>query len=191
MRKTVCVLLAAVLAALALASPASAAKTGPLPTTLTVDPTVIQVDGYTFTVSGMVTANVTQFKLDEQGNLVAVATLSGTLTVTEQTLGTATIDVTGTRAVLHAKVQADCSGHLQIDFQGVLRLNATFTFTDATTGATTTETIKKTVPLHGSLNFSAQTQEQRALICDVSHLLRSGASVQEVVDKLKQLLATL
>jgi len=191
MRKTVCVLLAAVLAALALASPASAAKTGPLPTTLTVDPTVIQVDGYTFTVSGMVTANVTQFKLDEQGNLVAVATLSGTLTVTEQTLGTATIDVTGTRAVLHAKVQADCSGHLHIDFQGVLRLNATFTFTDATTGATTTETIKKTVPLHGSLNFSAQTQEQRALICDVSHLLRSGASVQEVVDKLKQLLATL
>jgi hypothetical protein len=191
MRKTVGVLLAAVLAALALASPASAAKTGSLPTTLTVDPTVIQVDGYTFTVSGTVTANVTQFKLDEQGNLVAVATLSGTLTVTEPTLGTATIDVTGTRAVLHAKVQADCSGHLHIDFQGVLRLNATVTFTDATTGATTTETIKKTVPLHGSLNFSAQTQEQRALICDVSHLLRSGASVQEVVDKLKQLLATL
>jgi hypothetical protein len=191
MRKTVGVLLAAVLAALALASPASAAKTGSLPTTLTVDPTVIQVDGYTFTVSGTVTANVTQFKLDEQGNLVAVATLSGTLTVTEPTLGTATIDVTGTRAVLHAKVQADCSGHLHIDFQGVLRLNATVTFTDATTGATTTETIKKTVPLHGSLNFTAQTQEQRALICDVSHLLRSGASVQEVVDKLKQLLATL
>jgi hypothetical protein len=187
MRKTVGVLLAAVLAALALASPASAAKTGSLPTTLTVDPTVIQVDGYTFTVSGTVTANVTQFKLDEQGNLVAVATLSGTLTVTEPTLGTATIDVTGTRA----KVQADCSGHLHIDFQGVLRLNATVTFTDATTGATTTETIKKTVPLHGSLNFTAQTQEQRALICDVSHLLRSGASVQEVVDKLKQLLATL
>jgi hypothetical protein len=191
MRKTVGVLLAAVLAALALASPASAAKTGSLPTTLTVDPTVIQVDGYTFTVSGTVTANVTQFKLDEQGNLVAVATLSGTLTVTEPTLGTATIDVTGTRAVLHAKVQADCSGHLHIDFQGVLRLNATVTFTDATTGATTTETIKKTVPLHGSPNFTAQTQEQRALICDVSHLLRSGASVQEVVDKLKQLLATL
>jgi hypothetical protein len=191
MRKTVGVLLAAVLAALALASPASAAKTGSLPTMLTVDPTAIQVDGYTFTVSGTVTANVTQFKLDEQGNLVAVATLSGTLTVTEPTLGTATIDVTGTRAVLHAKVQADCSGHLHIDFQGVLRLNATVTFTDATTGATTTETIKKTVPLHGSLNFTAQTQEQRALICDVSHLLRSGASVQEVVDKLKQLLATL
>src|SRR5829696_8431053 len=190
MRKTVCVLLAAVLAALALASPASAAKTGPLPTTLTVDPTVIQVDGYTFTVSGMVTADVTQFRLDEQGNLVAVATLSGTLTVTEPTLGTATIDVGGTRVVLHAKVQADCSGHLQIDFQGVLRLNATVTFTDAT-GATTTETIKKTVPLHGSLDFTAQTQQQRALICDVSHLLRSGDSVQEIVDKLNQLLATL
>ena len=192
MRTTVGVLLAAVLAALVLTSPAGAAKpTGSFTTPLTVGPTVIQVDGFTFTASGTVTANVTQFKLDEQGNLVAVATLSGTLTVTEPTLGTATIDVTGTRAVLHAKVQADCSGHLHIDFQGVLRLNATVTFTDATTGATTTETIKKTVPLHGSLNFTAQTQEQRALICDVSHLLRSGASVQEVVDKLKQLLATL
>src|SRR5215217_7458403 len=166
MRKTVGFLLVAVLAALVLASSAAAAKpTGSLPTTLTVDPTVIQVDGFT-------------------------ATVSGTLTVTEPTLGTATIDVGGTRVVLHANVQADCSGHLQIDFQGVLRLNATVTFTDAT-GATTTETIKKTVPLHGSLDFTAQTQQQRALICDVSHLLRSGDSVQEIVDKLNQLLATL
>ena len=190
MRKTVGVLLAAVLAALALASPASAAKTGSLPTTLTVDPTVIQVDGYTFTVSGTVTANVTQFKLDEQGSLLAVATLSGTLTVTEPTLGTATIDVTGTRVVLHAKVQADCSGHLHIDFQGVLRLNATVTFT-STSGATTTVTIRKTVRLRGSLDFTAQTQEQRALICDITHLLKSGASLQEVVDTLSQLLRTL
>ena len=190
MRKTVGVLLVAVLAALVLASPAAAAKpTGSLPTTLTVDPTVIQVDGFTVTVSGTVTADVTQFRLDEQGNLVAVATLSGTITVSEPTLGTATIDVGGTRVVLHAKVQADCSGHLQIDFQGVLRLNATVTFTSST-GATTTVTIRKTVPLHGSLDFTAQTQEQRALICDVSHLLRSGASVQEIADTLNQLLAT-
>jgi hypothetical protein len=128
MRKTVGVLLVAVCAALILASPAAAAKpTGSFTTPLTVEPTVIQVDGYTFTVSGTVTADVTQFALDEQGNLVAVATISGTLTVSEPTLGTATIDVTGTRVVLHAKVQADCSGHLRIDCQGVLRLNATVT----------------------------------------------------------------
>ena len=191
MRTTVGALLAALLAALVLASPAAAAKpTGSLTTTLTVEPTVIQVDGFTLTVSGTVTADVTRFKLDEQGNLLAVATLSGTLTVTEPTLGTATIDVTGTRVVLHAKVQADCSGHLHIDFQGVLRLNATVTFTD-TTGATTTVTIKKTVPLHGSLDFTAQTPEQRSLICDLSHLLRSGASLQEIVDTLNQLLGTL
>src|SRR5215216_5702298 len=191
MRGTVGVLLTAVFAALVLASPAAATKpTGSLTTTLTVDPTVIQVDGYTVTVSGTVTADVTQFKLDEQGNLLAVATVSGTLAVTEPTLGTATIDVTGTRVVLHAKVQADCSGHLHIDFQGVLRLNATVTLT-STSGATTTVTITKTVPLHGSLDFTAQTQEQRALICDVNHLLRSGASVQDIVDKLNQLLATL
>jgi len=191
MRGTVGVLLTAVFAAHVLASPASAAKpTGSFTTTLTVDPTVIQVDGFTFTVSGTVTADVTQFKLDEQGNVLAFATLSGTFTVTEPTLGTATIDVTGTRVVLHAKVQADCSGHLHIDFQGVLRLNATVTFTD-TTGATTTVTIKKTVPLHGSLDFTAQTQEQRAIICDISHLLKSGASLQEIVDTLNQLLGTL
>lgn len=188
MRKTVGVLLVAVFAALVLASPAAAS---PFTTTLTVEPTVIQVNGYTFTVSGTVTASVTQFKLDERGNLVAVATLSGTLAVSEPTLGAGTIDVTGTRVVLHAKVQADCSGHLHIDFQGVLRLNATVTFTDATTGATTTETIRKTVPLHGSLDFTAQTQEQRALICDISHLLKSGASVQEVADTLNALLRTL
>jgi len=191
MRTTVGVLLAAVLAALVLTSPAGAAKpTGSFTTPLTVGPTVIQVDGFTFTASGTVTANVTQFKLDEQGNLVAVATLSGTITVSEPTLGTATIDVTGTRVVLHAKVQADCSGHLHIDFQGVLRLNATVTFT-STSGATTTVTITKTVPLHGSLDFTAQTQEQRALICDITHLLKSGASLQEVVDTLSQLLRTL
>jgi len=118
MRKTVGFLLAAVLAALVLASPAAAAKpTGSLTTTLTVEPTVIQVDGFTFTVSGTVTADVTRFKLDEQGNLLAVATLSGTLTVSEPTLGAVTIDVTGTRVVLRAKVQADCSGHLHIDLR--------------------------------------------------------------------------
>jgi hypothetical protein len=46
-------------------------------------------------------------------------------------------------------------------------------------------TIRKTVPLHGSLDFTAQTQEQRKLTCDISHLL------QGVVDKLNQLLRTL
>ena len=57
MRRTVGFLLAAVLAALVLASPASAA--GSFTTTQTVDPTVIHVGGYTFTVSGTVTADVT------------------------------------------------------------------------------------------------------------------------------------
>jgi hypothetical protein len=191
MRKPVGVLLVAVLAALVLVSPASAAKpTGLLTAPLTVGPTVIQIDGLNFTVSGAVTADVTQFKLNKQGNLVAVATLSGTLTISEPTLGRATIDVTGTRVVLRARVQADCSGHLHIDFTGVVRLNATVTNT-STTGATTTVPISETVPLHGSLDFTAQTQEQRALICDVSHLIRSGAPLQEVVDTLAELLGTL
>jgi hypothetical protein len=69
----------------------------------------------------------------------------------------------------------------------VLRLNATVTFTSTTRA---TVTIRKTVPLHGSLDFTAQTQEQRKLTCDVSHLLQS-ASLQGVVDKLNQLLRTL
>ena len=61
--------------------------------------------------------------------------------------------------MLNAIVQADCSGHLQIDFQGVLQINATVVFT-ALDGATTTVTVNETVPLRGSLSYTATTQQR-------------------------------
>jgi hypothetical protein len=187
---------AALVAALVIASPAAAAKPigGSFSTTLTVEPTVVQVAGLNLTASGTVNADVTQFKVltNAKGgtDLLAIATLSGTLTVSEPTLGTATIDVTRVRVVLRASVQADCSGNLRIDFRGVLQVNATVTFTSIT-GTTTTVPISATVPLNGSLSFTAQTEQQRSLICDISQLLGSRASTQALVDKLNTLLRTL
>jgi hypothetical protein len=187
MRKTCGVVLAAVLAALVLASPASAAKPtgGSFTTTLTVAPTLIG----TTTVSGTVTANVTQFKLDQNGHLVAIATLSGQLTATDPLLGTGTIDVTGTRVVLNAQVTADCSGHLHIDLEAVLQLNLTVTLTSST--GTTTLTLSATLAVQASLDVTFQTPQQQSLICDISTLLGNGASLQAVVDKLNTLLRTL
>src|SRR5918995_2186555 len=87
---------AVVAAAAALASPASAAKPagGSFTTTLTVAPTTVAVDGYRVTVSGSLTATVTQFKVDSNGHLVAVATVSGTPTATEPTPRTPSITLT-------------------------------------------------------------------------------------------------
>ncbi len=180
-------LLALVLAGtLGVAGPAAAAPPvgGSFTTTLTVDPTLID----STTVSGSVTANVTQFRLNQQGHLVAVATLSGTLTATHPVLGTATFDISGSRVVLNAQITADCSGHLHIDFTGVLQLDATVTLT-TTTGDVTTKTLRGTLPLRrGSLDFTAQDPAQRALICNISKLLSSRASGQALVDKLNTLL---
>jgi hypothetical protein len=182
---------AVVAAAAALASPASAAKPagGSFTTTLTVAPTTVAVDGYRVTVSGSLTATVTQFKVDSNGHLVAVATVSGTLTATEPTLGTASITITKVGVVLNAQVQADCSGHLQIDFHGVLQIDATVVFT-ATDGTVTSLDVHKTVPLQGSLRYTAITQQQKSLICDIATLLQNPSSVNALVDKLNTLLKT-
>src|SRR5215208_7051130 len=149
LRRLLIIATIAVLATAVAVSPASAAKpaAGSFTTTLTVEPTTVAVDGYTLTLSGSLTANVTQFRVDENGHLVAIATVTGTLTASEPTLGTATITITNVRVVLNADVDADCSGHLHIDFQGVLQVDATVVFT-ATDGTTTTLHIHKTVPLH-------------------------------------------
>lgn len=170
---------------LGVAGPAAAAPPagGSFTTTLTVEPTVI--DGTT--VSGFLTADVTQFRLQD-GRLVAIATVSGTLTATHPELGTGTIDITGSRVVLNAQVTADCAGHLHIDFTGVLQLDATVTLT-TTTGEETTKTLRGTLPLRrGSFDFTTQDPALQALICDISNLLSTRASGQALVDKLNTLL---
>ena len=169
-------------------SSASAAKPagGSFTTRLTVEPTTFAVDGYSVTVSGDLTANVTQFRVDENGHVVAIATVSGTLTVSEPTLGTATITITNVRVVLNADVDADCSGHLHIDFDGVLQVDASVVFT-ATDGTTTTLDIHKTVPFHGTLDYTATTQQQQSLICEIATLLANPSSPKALVDKLNTL----
>ncbi|HUC34951.1 MAG TPA: hypothetical protein VMR48_04565, partial [Gaiellaceae bacterium] len=89
----------------AFVSPAAAAKPagGSFTTTVTVPPTTVTVDGFAVTVSGNLAATVTQFRVDSSGHLVAIATVSGTLTATEPTLGSATITF-NTRVVLNANV---------------------------------------------------------------------------------------
>lgn len=173
----------------AITAPAAEAKKpvgGSFTTTLTISPTQVG----TATISGAVTANVTRFAVDEQGHVVAIATLSGAITVTEPTLGTGTIDVTGTRVVLTADIDADCEGHLHIDFHAVLQLRAMVTLT--TLGGLTTQfEINQTVPLSGALDFTAQTRAQQALICEIATLLGSGASPEEVVEKLNVVLRLL
>jgi hypothetical protein len=191
--KAVCRLavLIAALVVLAVPSAAVAAKPtgGSFTTPLTLEPTLIP--GTDVTASGTVTADVTQFRVDENGHVVAVATLSGTATLTSPTLGTATIDVTGTRLVLNATVSANCEqGTLTIVYHGALQLNATVTLT-STTGETYTITLNKTVPLNGTYTFRATTQQQQALVCDIENLLGSQASAKALVDKLNTLLKKL
>src|SRR5918994_2078554 len=170
-------------------APAAEAKKpigGSFTKTLTIEPTQVG----TATISGAVTVNATRFAVDEQGRVVAIASLSGAVTVTEPLLGTATIDVTGTRLVLTADVDADCEGHLDLDFRAVLQLRATVTLT--TIGGITTQfAINQTVPLGGSVDFTAETQAQRALICEIATLLGAGASPQELVEKLNVVLRLL
>lgn len=184
--------LAATLVAFAsafISAPAADAKKpvgGSFTTTLTIAPTQVG----TATISGTLTANVTRFAVDVQGRVVGIATLSGSATVSEPTLGTGTIDVTGTRIVLAGDVDADCEGHLHIDFHAVLQLRATVMLT-STTGATTQFEVSQTVPLGDSLDFTAETQAQRALICEIATLLEAGASPEELVEKLNVVLRLL
>src|SRR5829696_9413371 len=180
--------IAVVAATAAFVTPASAAKPagGSFTTTLDLAPTTFTVGDYTLTVSGSLTASVTQFQVDSNGRIVAVRTASGTLTVTEPSLGTATITITNVRVSVTADVTADCSGHLQIDFNGVVQLDATAVFTIL--GVTTTIEIHKTVPVRGSLGYTATTQQQQNLICDIATLLNNPSSVKATVDKLNTLL---
>jgi hypothetical protein len=169
-------------------APATAKPTrGSFTVDLGLEPTL--VGGTDITLSSTVTANVTQFGVQD-GHIVAIAMVSGTVAATSPTLGTATLVLTGTRVVLNANVQADCQGHLRIDFRGVLQVRGTLTFTSAT-GSTITFNLNETVPLRGLLDYTAQSTSETALICDIAKLLNSSASQRALADKLNTLLKKL
>ncbi|MCD6022738.1 MAG: hypothetical protein K0R20_2448 [Actinomycetia bacterium] len=177
-RAAVLVLLVTVLG-LSTAAPVAAQ---PLTTPLVIPPTTIP--GTDITVSGTLDAKVLRFSARD-GDITAVAKASGTLTLVSPTLGTATVNISKARITLMADVEADCQGHLDIDFRGVFQLKATVTFSSITL------TINETVPISGSLAFTAQTAEQTALVCDVSQLLQTNASLSDILAKLEALLQTL
>ena len=190
LKPILCVLAALTVAVAAPAAASPADATGSFTTTLSVDPTTIETSIGAVTVSGSVTAEVTQFRVDESGRLVAVATLSGSVSATTAR-GTVTVDFDRARVVLRASLQANCSGQLNINFNAVAQVNATVTVTNAGGRVLETFQISETFPLHGSLSFTAQTEEQRALICEISQLLQTHASAKALVDKLNTLLTTL
>jgi hypothetical protein len=174
-------LLAPLVAVLGLTTTAPAIAK-PLTATVAVPPTTI--GGTDIVVTGTLDAKILRFRV-EGGRVVAVAKATGTLALESATLGDATVTITKARIGLTADVEADCQGNLDIDFHGVLQLRATVTF-----GALTLS-INETVPINGPLEFTAQTAEQTALICDIAHLLESNAPLSDIMAKLEALLATL
>ena len=47
-----------------------------------------------------------------------------------------------------------------------------------------TNSVSSRVPLDISIDFTAQTQQQTSLICEISHVLQSHASLNAIADKL-------
>jgi hypothetical protein len=192
MRKTVLVLVLTVLAALAGASPASAAKPsgGALAGTLTLEPTTLATSIGPVTVSGSVTGRLTQFSTDGSGNIIASGTASGTLTATSATYGTLTLNVTqATVDVVVAGVDANCqTGTATVSsVTGSISVSGTLTYTY--NGITISVPFSATIPISvGSFSVTATTPRQRAVVCDLARLLANASSDQALLDKLRQLL---
>jgi len=186
------IFVAVVAATAAVVSPATAAKPagGTFTTTVTISPTLIPITvggvPYNVTVSGALDVAVTQFQVQD-GDLVGVATVSGTLTASEPTLGTATLTIENLRVVLNADVDAYCSGRLQVDLQGVLQFGATLTLTTLG-GESVSVPLSETIPRHYSFSFTATNQQLQSIICDIATLLKNGASTNALVDKLNTIL---
>ena len=163
--------------------------------TATISPTSLTLaTGETVTVSGPHSAAITQFKA--QGDkIVAVATLNGTLTGTTSTGDTVTATFTNTKVVLSvSNLQASCSaGTLSFDVRGVIPPSGV----EVTVNGAPVS-LKKAVVLVGSVTVSTASiadpsvaGRAGALICQLDSLLRSGGSLEAIVDRLNQLLRVL
>jgi hypothetical protein len=197
MRRAMFFLLAALSVAAAAPATASPATNAFTTVPITIGPTTVDTPIGAVTVTGAVNAEIIQFRVDESGRLVAIATLSGSVSATTP-LGTVRVDVTRARVVLRASVTADCAGNLKISFNAVAQLDATVTVTNIQGQTLATFRLAQTIPLQGSLAFTASTPEHQELICEISKLLQTqtrpparGASDKALVDKLNTLLALL
>ena len=158
------------------------------PTSLTLS------TGDTVTVSGSLSVAITQFKV-QGGKIVAGATLNGSLSGTTSSGDTVTATFTNTKVVLTiSNLQANCSaGTLSFDFRAVIPPSGV----DVTVNGVPVS-LKKAVVLTGSVTVSTASISDPsvagragALICQLDSLLKSGASLDAIVDKLNQLLRVL
>jgi hypothetical protein len=163
--------------------------------TATISPTSLTLStGETATVSGSLSVAITQFKV-QGGKLVAVASLNGTLTGTTSAGDTVTATFTNTKVVLTiSNLQASCSaGTLSFDVRTVIPPSG---LEVTVNGAPVS--LKKAVVLTGSVTVSTASiadpsvaGRAGALICQLDSLLKSGGSLEAIVDKLNQLLRVL
>ena len=180
---------------LAVAAPAASAAP-PTGTVLTVptNATLTLSTGETVTVTGSLEVAISQFKV--QGDkIVAVATLNGTLIGTTSAGDTVTATFTNAKVVLRiSNLQASCSaGTLSFDVRAVIPPSGV----EVTVNGAPVS-LKKAVVLTGSVMVStASISDPRvagrvgALICQLDSLLRSGGSLEAIVDRLNQLLRVL
>jgi hypothetical protein len=187
--------LAAMAAVTARMPSAGAAPSAGTILTATISPISLTLStGETATVSGSLSVTITQFKVQD-GKIVAVANLNGTLTGTTSAGDTVTATFTNAKVVLTvSNLQANCSaGTLSFDLRAVIPPSGV----EVTVNGAPVS-LKKAVVLTGSVTVSTASiadpsvaGRAGALICQLDSLLKSGASLEAIVDKLNQLLRVL
>jgi hypothetical protein len=187
--------LAAMAAVTARMPSAGAAPSAGTILTATISPISLTLStGETATVSGSLSVTITQFKVQD-GKIVAVANLNGTLTGTTSAGDTVTATFTNAKVVLTvSNLQANCSaGTLSFDLRAVIPPSGV----EVTVNGAPVS-LKKAVVLTGSVTVSTASISDPsvagragALICQLDSLLKSGASLEAIVDKLNQLLQVL
>jgi hypothetical protein len=186
---------AALLAVGPAAAPATAsagtAFTVPLNTSLTLS------SGETVTVSGSLSFAIAQFKVQD-GQIVANATLNGSLIGTTTSLGTVTATFSNAKVVLKiSNLQANCqAGTLSFDFKAVVPSNGV----DVTVNGEPVS-LKGPIKLSGHVSISttevaeladaATAAKVGAIICRIDALLHNGGSVDQIVNQLNALLNAL
>jgi hypothetical protein len=187
--------MAVLVATAAFVAPASAAKpasgsftkTYNINTTFTVEAggVLLPVD-----VTGSLTVTVRKFQADSDGTISVAGTLSGTVTLTNATLGTATLTINSVLVDVTADVDADCStGRLEVTIAGSVDLDALVEFN--LLGVTATYPVNETLSLNQTLVYDAPTPQQRNLICDIDRLTSNPSSLKALIDKLNTLLRKL
>jgi Ca2+-dependent lipid-binding protein len=183
-------------AAVVLASPAGAASTasGTL-LTATIPSTSLKLStGETVTVRGELSVAIAQFNVQD-GKIVTNATLAGSLTATTSSGETVVVTFTNTRIVARVTdLQADCqAGTLSFTLQALVPTNSV----DVTVNETPVSLkgpIKLTVPIAIStadISDPATAGKVGAIICQIDRLLKSGGSLDRIVNQLNALLRTL